>query len=72
MAAYIGFSGAKGDFIYVEEDAAVVVEKLKPTARVATGFGELTHVPTGPQDLEPTTIYINPNRVAYVRQAVGG
>jgi hypothetical protein len=38
MASYIGFSGAKGDFIYVEEDAAVVVEKLKPTARGATGF----------------------------------
>ena len=72
MATYIGFSGAKGDFIYVEEDAAVVVEKLKPTARGATGFHELTRVPAEPQDVEPTKIYINPDRVAYVRQAVGG
>jgi hypothetical protein len=68
MPTFIAFSGARGDHIHVEGDLASAVEAMSPTARIS-GMTQLTQIAGEGHTVEPTTVYVNPDRIAYFREA---
>ena len=68
MPTFIAFSGTRGDHIHVEGDLASAVEAMNPTARVS-GMTQLTQIAGEGHKVEPTTVYVNPDRIAYFREA---
>ncbi len=68
MPTFIAFSGTRGDHIHVEGDLASAVEAMSPTARVS-GMTQLTQIAGEGHKVEPTTVYVNPDRIAYFREA---
>ena len=68
MPAFIAFSGNRGDHIHVEGDLAAAVAAMSPAARVS-GMARLTQIAGEGHKVEPTTVYVNPERIAYFREA---
>jgi hypothetical protein len=68
MATLVAFSAQSGDYILVEEALDDVAAALKE----ADGPVRLTITPAARQRFEPSTTYVNPARVAYLREPVGG
>jgi hypothetical protein len=66
MSTLIAFSGNPGDCIYVEQDLETVKSGL---ARGASGYSELTQVPTQTDAFEKGTVLINAERIAFIRAA---
>ena len=66
MTTMIAFSGGPGDCIYVEEDLETVKNGL---GRGASGFSELTQVPTQSDAFDKAAALINAERVAFIREA---
>ena len=66
MTTMIAFSGTPGDCIYVEEDLETVKNGL---GRGASGFSELTQVPTQSDAFDKAAALINAERVAFIREA---
>jgi hypothetical protein len=66
MPTYIAFSGAKDDFIYVEEKVEAVLDAMDKAARSGSSLS-LTQVPGPGQAFESTAVYVNHERVAFVR-----
>ena len=68
MPAFIAFSGNRGDHIQVEGDLASAVDAISPEARVS-GMARLTQIAGEGHKVQPTTVYVNPERIAYFREA---
>jgi hypothetical protein len=68
MPAFIAFSGNRGDHIQVEGDLASAVDAMNPAARVS-GMVRLTQIAGEGHTVRPTTVYVNPERIAYFREA---
>ena len=68
MPAFIAFSGNRGDHIQVEGDLAAAVAAMSPAARVS-GMARLTQIAGEGHKVQPTTVYVNPERIAYFREA---
>jgi hypothetical protein len=68
MPTFIAFSGNRGDHIHVEGDLASAVDAISPNARVS-GMARLTQIAGEGHKVQPTTVYVNPERIAYVREA---
>ena len=68
MPTFIAFSGNRGGHIHVEGDLASAVDAISPTARVS-GMTRLTLLAGEGHKVEPTTVYVNPERIAYIREA---
>jgi hypothetical protein len=68
MPAFIAFSGNRGDHIQVEGDLTAVVDAMSPAARV-TGMARLTQIAGEGRTVQPTTVFVNPERIAYLREA---
>jgi hypothetical protein len=68
MPAFIAFSGNRGDHIHVEGDLAAAVAAMSPAARVS-GMARLTQIAGEGHKVQPTTVYVNPERIAYFREA---
>ena len=68
MPAFIAFSGTRGDHIQVEGDLTAAVDAMSPAARVS-GMVRLTQIAGEGHTVEPTTVYVNPERIAYLREA---
>jgi hypothetical protein len=66
VSTLIAFSGTPGDCIYVEEDIETVKNGL---ARGASGFSELTQVPTQSDAFDKGPALINAERIAFIREA---
>ena len=66
MTTMIAFSGSPGDCIYVEEDLETVKNGL---GRGASGFSELTQVPTQSDAFDKGAALINAERVAFIRES---
>ena len=64
MATLIAFSGNAGDCIYVEEDLDTVKNGL---ARGASGFSELTQIPSQSDAFDKGVALINAERIAFIR-----
>ena len=68
MPAFIAFSGNRGDHIHVEGDLTAAVAAMSPAARVS-GMVRLTQIAGEGHKVQPTTVYVNPERIAYFREA---
>ena len=68
MPAFIAFSGNRGDHIQVEGDLKSALDAMSPAARVS-GMIQLTQIAGAGQTVKPTTVYVNPERIAYFREA---
>ena len=68
MPAFIAFSGNRGDHIQVEGDLTAAVAAMSPAARVS-GMARLTQIAGEGHKVQPTTVYVNPERIAYFREA---
>jgi hypothetical protein len=68
MPTFIAFSGNRGDHIHVEGDLESAVDAISPTARVS-GMARLTQIAGEGHKVQPTTVYVNPERIAYFREA---
>ena len=66
MPAFIAFSGNRGDHIHSRLTAAVAA--MSPAARVS-GMARLTQIAGEGHKVQPTTVYVNPERIAYFREA---
>jgi sugar (pentulose or hexulose) kinase len=69
----IAFSAQGGDYILVEGEPTEVNEQLAVSRRSTSGLCQLTQVadPSGGQRFEPAPVFVNPDRVAYVRPPAG-
>lgn len=63
MPTVIGFSGNSGDYILVEEDLTAVAAEIDR----ADGLVGLTITPGQDQSFRAGPGYVNPTRVAYLR-----
>ena len=68
MPAFIAFSGNRGDHIHVEGDLTSAVAAMRPAARVS-GMVRLTQIAGEGHKVERTAVYVNPERIAYFREA---
>jgi hypothetical protein len=68
MPAFIAFSGNRGDHIHVDGDLTSAMAAMRPAARVS-GMVRLTQIAGEGHKVEPTTVYVNPERIAYCREA---
>ena len=68
MPAFIAFSGNRGDHIHVEGDLTAAVAAMSPAARVS-GMARLTQIAVEGHKVGPTPVYVNPERIAYFREA---
>lgn len=68
MPTFIAFSGNRGDHIQVEGDLASALDAISPAARVS-GMTRLTQLAGEGHKVQPTTVYVNPERIAYFREA---
>ena len=68
MPTFIAFSGNRGDHIHVEGDLASAMDAMSPIAQVS-GMIRLTQIAGEGRQVEPTTVYVNPERIAYFREA---
>ena len=66
----IAFSGRAGDFIAVEGTAEEINGAL--AQKTVTGRVKLTHVPVDNQRFDPGPVFVNPQRVAYIRSPGSG
>lgn len=72
MPTLIAFSAKQGDFIVVETDLNETNNKLSNANKTASGMCELTQIPAERQVFEPMKIFVNPDRVAYIKPPAGG
>ncbi len=70
MATVIGFSARKGDNILVDEDIENVRNDLMPNALTPDGFCQLTRIPRKFEVFDPVTVYVNPDRIAYLHEVL--
>jgi hypothetical protein len=68
MPAFIAFSGNRGDHIHVEGDLGSAVDAMSPAARVS-GMARLIQIAGEGHKVQPTPVYVNPERIAYIREA---
>jgi hypothetical protein len=68
MPTFIAFSGTRGDHIQVEGDLASAVDAMSPATRVS-GMSRLTQIAGEGRKVQPTPVYVNPERIAYIREA---
>ena len=67
MPTVIGFSGTSGDYIMVEQDITAVAAEIDR----ADGLVGFTITPGQDQSFRAGEGYVNPERVAYLRDAGG-
>jgi predicted heme/steroid binding protein len=63
----IGFSGQKDDYIVVEGEVRDVSDSLAPANHTASGLVELIQVPAKFETFKPVPVFVNRDRVAYIR-----
>jgi len=63
----IAFSASGKDYIVVEGTADEVNDKLSATNRAGSGLVKLTQLPDQGQTFGPAPVFVNPERIAYVR-----
>jgi hypothetical protein len=69
MPTLVYFSGRRGDLILVQSDVDETNDHLADSGRSASGFCELTQVPGQEQRFDPRKVFVNPDRVAYLKPA---
>ena len=67
MPTVIGFSGSPNDYVLVEEDLVAVAAEIDR----ADGLVGVTITPGQDQAFCPGRGYVNPERVAYLRDPAG-
>lgn len=71
MATLIAFSAHKGDSILVQETIDDARAALLPNALTADGFCQLTRVAKKFEVLDPVTVFVRPERIAYMHAHQG-
>jgi hypothetical protein len=70
MSTLIAFSGNAGDCTYVEEDLETVTSALaRGASGRASGFSELTQIPTQSDSFDKGIALVNAQRIAFIRAA---
>ena len=69
MPTLVYFSGQRGDLILVQSDLDETKEQLVESRRSTSGLCGLTQIPGEEQRFDPRAVFVNPDRVAYLKPA---